>query len=65
METLMTTGTLIFWLFLVTFLAAIAFAAYQYRRTDKSQKRHGDDPYALEHKHERQQAEVEAERGTR
>ena len=60
----MTTGTLIFWLFLVTFLAAIGIAAFQYRCTDKSQKRHGDDRYALERKHDRQQAEVEAARGT-
>jgi hypothetical protein len=59
---LMTAGTLIFWLFLFTLLAAIGIAAYQYRRTDKSQKRNGDDPYALEHKLQRQQAAVEAER---
>jgi hypothetical protein len=58
----MTAGTLIFWLFLFTLGAAIGIAAYQYRRTDKSQKRHGDDPHALEHKLDRQQAAVEAER---
>ncbi len=61
----MTAGTLIFWLFLFTLLAGIGFAAYQYWQTDKSQKEHGDDPHALEHKLERQQEKVEAARRNR
>lgn len=59
----MTTGTTIFMLFLITLGAALGFGIYQYRRTDDSQKANGDDPHALHHKLQREQAEVEAARG--
>lgn len=56
----MGTTSVIFWLFMLTFAAALAYAFYQVRKTNQSQKAHGDDPKALSHKLEREQAANEA-----
>ena len=55
-------SSLIFYLFMFTFLAALIYAAMQVFKTDQSQNRHGDDKRALTHRHERQQAEIEERR---
>ena len=58
----MGTTSVIFWLFMLTLGAGLAFGFHQIRKTDQSQKAHGDDPKALTHKLEREQAEVERAR---
>lgn len=60
----MGTTSLIFWLFMITLAAGLAFGFYQIRKTEESQEAHGDDKKALTHKLQREQAEVEAARGT-
>ena len=55
-------ANLIFYLFMFTFLAALAYAGWQVFKTNESQERHGDDKKALTHRLEREQAEVETER---
>lgn len=57
----MGTTSMVFWLFMMTFAAALAFGFYQIRKTEKSQKAHNDDPKALSHRLEREQSGVEAE----
>ena len=52
----------LFYLFMFTALAALAYAGFQVFKTNKSQERHGDDKKALTHKLEREQAEMERER---
>jgi hypothetical protein len=54
--------SLIFYLFMLTFLAALAYAAMQVFKTNQSQECHGDDKRALTHKLQREQAQLEAER---
>jgi hypothetical protein len=55
-------ANLIFYLFMFTFLAALAYAGWQVFKTNESQERHGDDKKALTHRLEREQAEVETAR---
>jgi hypothetical protein len=55
-------SSMIFYLFMFTFLAALVYAGFQVFKTTKSQERHGDDKKALTHKLEREQAAVETER---
>ncbi len=54
-------ASMIFYLMMFTFLAALAYAGMQVFKTDKSQERHGDDKRALTHRLEREQADAEAE----
>jgi hypothetical protein len=58
----MATPSIIFFLFMFTLLAALGYAALQVFVTTESQKRHGDDKHAFQHKIQRAQAEVEAVR---
>jgi hypothetical protein len=58
----MGTTSFIFWLFMFTLAAGLAYGFYQIRKTDQSQKAHGDDPKALSHKLEREEARVEPAR---
>jgi hypothetical protein len=58
----MVTPSMIFYLFAFTFLAALAFAGFQVFRTERSQRKHDDDRYALTHRLQREQAKVEAAR---
>jgi|GEM_PF-1793880 len=60
----MGTTSLIFWLFMITLGAGLAFGFYQVRKTEQSQEAHGDDKQALTHKIEREQEAVEAARDT-
>ena len=55
----MGTTSLIFWLFMLTLAAGLAYGFYQIRKTEQSQKAHGDDRKASSHKLEREQAERE------
>mgnify|MGYP001098145258 CR=1 FL=1 len=58
----MATPSMIFYLFTFTFLAALAFAAFQIYRTERSQQKNQDDPLALSHRLQRESAEIEAKR---
>jgi hypothetical protein len=55
-------ASMIFYLMMFTFLAALAWAGWQVFRTNQSQERHGDDKKALTHRLEREQEEVNAAR---
>ena len=59
----MGTTSFIFFLFMVTLGAGLAYGFYQIRKTEQSQEAHGDDKKALTHKLQREQAPVEAEHG--
>jgi hypothetical protein len=54
--------SLIFYLFTLTFLAALGYAGMQVFQTNRSQERHGDDKRALTKRLDREQAERESER---
>lgn len=54
----------IFFLFMFTLGAGLVYAFYQIRKTEQSQKAHGDDKKALSHKLQREQAPVEANHST-